>query len=197
MLTKDLSEQGLPDFDALASLFVRQGAFCSPAELHGSLCGHLAAGQRYAAAAWLQAAAQMMDVAALDEDTLVTELTALYPLSLGQLSGANFEFSLLLPDDEAPMPQRTEALGLWCHGFITGYAMAGGTMEGHLSADARETLQDLVQIAQVAADAEGNESDEVDFVEVCEYVRVSVLLVFSECNDTVAEPGVPAGEPLH
>ena len=200
MLSKDSSEQSLPEFDKLANLFVQAGAFCSPAEFHGTLCGHLAAGGRYDPANWLLAAAEMMEIAVVSEQELSASLQALYQASLQQLGGSNFEFALLLPEDETPMSQRAKALGEWCHGFLGGYGMAGGSVEGKLSDDALDAMQDMVQISQIAAE-QGDDpeagGEEADFFEVYEYVRMSAMLIFSECNQPVAAQSAPAGEPLH
>lgn len=186
-------------FDELADLFVKQGALCSPAELHGNLCGHLAAGGRYAREDWLSSAAELMEISQLDDAELVARLQVLHDQSLNQLGGGDFSFALLLPEDDTSIAQRTEALGLWCHGFLSSYAIAGGSMTENLSEDARETLRDLVHISQVAgADEMDEESDadsatEADFAEVYEYVRMAVMLVFAECNQMLepAEDSLP------
>ncbi|OMH38989.1 hypothetical protein BGP75_04495 [Motiliproteus sp. MSK22-1] len=207
MSSLDHSEQLLPDFDGLANLFVQAGAFCSPAEFHGSLCGHLAAGGRYEPTTWLAAATELMEITEVRDESLVSALQSIYQVSLEQLSNGRFEFSLLVPEDEAPMSVRAEALGQWCHGFLSSYGIAGGGVEGQLSEDALDAIQDMVQISQIAAESGEDEGEEADFVEVFEYVRMSAMLIFSECNtDSVGangedqselEQNPPAGKLLH
>ncbi len=94
------------------------------------------------------------------------------------------------------MSQRTEALGLWCHGFLSGYSMAGGGVEGKLSAEAADAFRDLLQVSQIASDAE-EDGSEADFFEVYEYVRMSGMLIFSECNLAEVPKAAPPGESLH
>lgn len=190
--------KSLPEFDTLADQFVQQGAFCSPAELHGSLCGQLAAGGRYGSSdEWLQAAVGLMDIGELTDAPLIDGLTAMYEISLEQLTSGEFGFALLLPDDDTPINLRAEALGQWCEGFLAGYAMGGGKTDGGLSDEARETLRDLITISQIATDTDEEESSEGDFTEVFEYVRMSAMLIFAECNGVPMDQGAPPGAKLH
>ena len=91
-----------------------------------------------------------------------------------------FSFSLLLPDGDNGIEDRTQALGQWCSGFISGYGQASVSRDG-LSEDASSALTDIAQISQVQAEEmEETEETERDFFEVCEYVRLAVLMLFSE-----------------
>ncbi|MCW8886578.1 MAG: UPF0149 family protein [Motiliproteus sp.] len=196
MLSADSNDKALPDFDDLASAILQVGGLGSPSELHGCLCGQLAAGGRQSNQGWIDIASELLDVNDINETALYGLLLQLYAGSLGQLESDDFGFGLLLPDEEVAMSQRADALGLWCHGFLSGYAMAGGELETGLSDDAQSALQDMVQVSQIDADQD-DDGDEADFTEVYEYVRMSVLLVFSECNRSMTESGSPAGESLH
>lgn len=190
--------KSLPAFDTLANQFLQQGAFCSPAELHGSLCGQLAAGGGFEEdAEWLQAASALMDVGELTDHDLVRSLLDVYAVSHEQLTGSDFSFELLMPDDDVAMNQRAEALGQWCEGFLAGYAMGGGKVDGNMSAEAKETLRDLITISQIATDSDEEGGDEGDFAEVYEYVRMSAMLIYAECNGVPVESSVPPGEQLH
>lgn len=190
--------KSLPQFDTLANQFLQQGAFCSPSELHGSLCGQLAAGGSYEEdGEWLQAASGLMDIGELTDHDLVRGLLDVYEVSREQLTGSDFSFELLMPDDEVPLTQRAEALGQWCEGFLAGYAMAGGKVDGNMSAEAKETLRDLITISQIATDSDEEGGDDGDFAEVYEYVRMSTMLIYAECNGVPVESAVPPGEQLH
>lgn len=190
--------KSLPQFDTVANQFLQQGAYCSPAELHGNLCGQLAAGGRYEdETEWLQAACGLMDVGEFTDPELIKSLVEIFEISSEQLSGSDFTFDLLMPDDDTVMNERAESLGNWCEGFLAGYAMAGGKVEGDLSDEAKETLRDLITISQIAADTDEEDSNEADFAEVYEYVRMSTLLIYAECNTVMAEESVPPGEQIH
>jgi len=183
-------------FDQLADLFVEQGALVSPAEVHGYLCGQLAAGSRLSPERWLLAAAEQLGVDSISVEGFGERLDQLHRQTLTELETHGFELQLLLPDEDQGVGPRAEGLGLWCHGFVAGYTLAGGPRGEGLSEDARDALDDFSQIAQIAADADDEES-QADFEEVYEYVRMGALLLFSECNRAGAEQCAPLGTALH
>ncbi len=111
-------------FDDFADMFVEMGAFGTPSELHGLMCGQLAAGVRFDADAWLAMVVAHLDVQEIEDDDDKAELVALYELALSQMSDGGFTFTLLLPDDETELLARTESLGAWCSGFLGGFGLA-------------------------------------------------------------------------
>lgn len=183
-------------FDQLADLFVEQGALVSPSELHGYLCGQLAAGQRHSPNQWLAEAIELLGVEELSVPGIDTALEGLRLSAQSQLETQGFELQLLLPDDDLSVAERADALGVWCHGFVSGYALAGGSPSEGLSADARDALEDFSQIAQIAVDSDDEESL-ADFEEIYEYVRMGALLLFSECNRADQSTAVPPGTQIH
>lgn len=121
-------------------------------------------------------------------------LVELYSQTLAQFESNDFEFTLLLPDDEQLLAQRVEALGSWCGGFLSGFGLHA-ERQSKLSAEADEGLRDLAQIARIAADSDAeSEEDEADLMEVEEYVRMAAMLIFSECN-RVPDKDLPGDEP--
>ena len=64
----------------------------------------------------------------------------------------------------------------------------------NLGEDATEILTDFARIAGISDEVTDGEENEVDLMEILEYVRISVLLIFTEC----AGSGSPLREsPLH
>ncbi len=180
--SSDLS--AMPDFDELADLFTQLGALGSPSECHGLLCGHLSAGARLESAAWLAMVGQQQDLEQIEGTDAQRLLADLYRASLARLEDMGFAFNPLLPDEQAPLAQRVEALGHWCQGFLSGFGLAYKRTEAELSEEARGALRDFAEIALVAEDTESTEENEADLMEVFEYVRMAALLVFNECNGT-------------
>ncbi|MGB0467303.1 MAG: UPF0149 family protein [Pontibacterium sp.] len=177
----------LPDFDLLANLLVEEGAqLISPSELHGLFSGHLAAGVRLEPSALLQSACDLMDINSLGQEAGKVMLTELYQQSLHMLEADELIFELLMPDDDVSLAQRAEGLGHWCQGFLAGFGLHGKQTDKTLSKEAKEALSDLNQIAQIVADDDDPEG-ESDLMQVEEYVRMVVLMLFSECN-TAARP---------
>lgn len=178
----------MPNFELIANLCVEEGVqLVSPAELHGVMVGHLAAGARLEPAVLLQTACEMMDVNSLSHESSKVTLIELYTASCQALESLDLEFELLLPDDDNEISQRAEALGRWCQSFLAGFGLYGKHTDTSLSSEAKETLNDLGQIAQISADLEELDENEADLMEVQEYVRMAALMLFTECNQAAEE----------
>lgn len=175
----------LPDFDSLADLLVEEGVLTvSPAELHGLLCGQIAAGARFDPDSLLQRVCELLDLEPFSHATGRAGVMRLYLATLQQLQAPDFSFELVLPDDDQPLALRADALGVWCGGFLSGFGLQERKGSQGLSVEGQETLRDLAQIVQISAAAEAEaDEDENDLMEVQEYVRMAALLVFSECNE--------------
>ncbi len=156
-------------------------------ELHGSLTGYLCAGGSAGAQEWLQAL--QLD----DPGTLPAQLAAtLYEDCRRQLDDPDFGFQPLLPDEDAPLAERAEALVAWCRGFLGGAGLAGLDARS-LSDDADEILRDFAGIAASRLDYTDDEEDEAALAEVQEFVRIGVLLLQRELADAAA----PRNKRLH
>ena len=59
----------------------------------------------------------------------------------------------LLPDDEAPLSERAEALCLWCQGFLYGLGSGTTADPGKVSTEAGEIIRDFTEITHVGVDA--------------------------------------------
>ena len=186
-------------FDQLSDLFVEVRSFTPPSELHGMLCGQLCAGLRPAQQSWLVAAQEQMNVPEGLQPRAKSVLADFYDQVLASLAADNLSFSVLLPGDDEPVVERTEALGQWCTGFISGYGMAG-IDKTKMSEESAGVLTDLAQIAMVEAeDLEQSEESERDFCEVYEYVRMAALMLFNEHRDKTEQSQVISAEnrPVH
>ena len=65
-------------------------------------------------------------------------------------------------------------------GFLVGFgSMRGGDISSELS----ESLNDLQAIGEIQSDEQGDDEDsERDFMQIEEYVRMAVILAYSELN---------------
>ena len=173
----------LPDFELVANMFVEEGVrVVSPSELHGLISGHLAAGARLQPTMLLQTACELLDIEALSHESSKVTLVNLYSASCDALERLDLDFEMLLPDDENEISQRADALGRWCQSFLSGFGLYGKHTDASLSSEAKETLTDLGQIAQISIELEELDENESDLMEVQEYVRMAVLMLFTECN---------------
>ncbi|MEJ2346826.1 MAG: UPF0149 family protein [Gammaproteobacteria bacterium] len=177
------------DYPALGRLLQRAGAETGPAESHGILCGMLCAQHNVDRGRW---ANELFAGEAGASDLLARELAdALEPLreeTVRQLHDESFGFELLLPDDQESLRCRAQALAEWCRGFLLGFSTLGGVHAG-LSGDAQEVLGDLVQISRLQGEqGVEDEQEEQSLVEIVEYVRVGVLLIWEELHPAPTDP---------
>ena len=191
------------DFEGWANLFTRCRAFSHPSELHGGLCGRLAAGARLNQQQWLEVVCEHIGIApeTLEQgEDLPAELpdfmAEAYQQTLDQLRATDMAFEPLLPEDDYAFEQRLQALAAWVRGFLEGMALAAGEKLGQAPDEIRELIEDMVAISQVEESDEGDEAAEVQLIDITEYVRLGVISVFTEFNPP--EPSTPsAGQTLH
>lgn len=178
-------------FDQLEDLFYQLSAKVSPSGFHGFLCGRLSCGSVQlddlvnSSTQWL----------GLDEDAAQAAqnpLEEFYETTLSDLHDISFLFQPLLPDDELPLPERLMAVGEWCSNYLSGLGEGMGE-EFEVSQEGKEALQDISAIAQISSDLEVDEDGEQDYMELVEFIRIAVQLIFSDLDpelDQQAEPTI-------
>jgi hypothetical protein len=177
-----------PSFDVIDAVLRRAEAPTDAAEAHGSLCGLVCGLGDSGQSAWLAETlpgglADGHSNAVVAEETGAA-LKALAFRTCVDLDKAEMTFQPLLPDDAEPLVQRVDGLAQWCQGFNHGLYVAAriGDAEAELrSGNTAEIVCDFADIAQVAVgDEEPDAEGEAAYVELVEYVRVSVQLVYEE-----------------
>jgi yecA family protein len=114
-------------------------------------------------------------------------LQGLYENTLARLNSPDLDFELLLPDDSFPLRERTEALGSWCSGFLSGLGMGGLPPADQLPDEVAELLDDLSKIAQVDFEVDQPDEDERHaYEDIVEYIRVGVLYIHEELQPGTA-----------
>jgi len=159
-------------------------------ELHGGMCGLLCAGDSAAVASWVE---DCLGESSLDGalDAARDQLLELELQSWGALTAPDLEFYPLLPDDDSVLQEQVSALGLWCHGFLLGLGLGGVSLDKAKSDDTEvgelaEIIHDFSEISRVGvSEGEFDNNDDPGFVliELVEYVRVSVQIVFEELEE--------------
>lgn len=193
MSETDTSADRAAEFERWANVFSTHKAFSHPSELHGVLCGRLAAGSRIDEPEWLSMVCEHMGLAkeaAEESDDLAPFMNSAYGKTLKQLQSTDMSFYPLLPDDDYAIEQRLEALVAWVRGFLEGMALAAGESLGQAPDEIRELIEDMVAISQLSEDEESDDESEQQLLEITEYVRLGALAVFTEFND----PEKPAGD---
>ena len=170
-------------FDDISNALLAADLPVSPAEIHGLLCGCICGGRTLQLHDLNELVCKLLDGVAEEVEPIEALLGELYQHSVGQVRNGGFVFQPVLPDDDAALDERVMALGEWCQGFLFGLGQSGLSNETQLTTEIADVLRDLAAVAQVGLN-ETAEDDEVSYTELVEYVRVAVLLVAAELDDS-------------
>src|SRR3990167_4483117 len=136
----------LPNFEELQTALTKANVAFHPSQVHGLLCGYISATSGMKTIHFLEKI-----IFGKKKSLPCRELLQhIYETSYHQMSEFSFEFSLLLPDDTADINSRTEALGLWCQGFLTGLERSNISIRKQEKSELADTLNDIVEIAKVS-----------------------------------------------
>ena len=176
-----------PEILELEELLYRIDASMGAAEAHGALCGMLCARGTVELSEWVDHVVGEQEQGSDLLHDVVHKLSELHQTTLEMINDATGDFKLLLPDDDDSLPERVEAIAAWCQGFIYGLAAGGIQQDSELPEDAEELLKDMVEISRAGHDvddggdeAANEDEDEVALMEIEEYVRMGVLLIYEE-----------------
>lgn len=180
--------QGVEYYD-VADALQRASTGADAADCHGFLCGLICAAGFADQKVWIAEVFEAYD----PKDPLQSEalrlLQSLYEDTLSRLNSPDLDFELLLPDDGDPLHERTESLGNWCSGFLSGLGMGGLPPQEQLPDEISEFMQDVAQISKVDFELENpDEEDQLAFEEVVDYIRVGVMFVHEELQPSKAAP---------
>jgi len=170
-------------FSEIQRVLADERSMTDAAEAHGTLAGALCSASTYRFEDWLQeilpdGRAQPVSTGALH---------GLYFLTTETLSGAEMSFEPLLPDDTQPLDERAAALSQWCVGFL--YGLGSGAIQdlSKLPGEVGEVVRDFDELTRIGVGTgESEEENESAYVELVEFVRVGVQLVYEELESVRA-----------
>jgi uncharacterized protein YgfB (UPF0149 family) len=185
-----------PTFDSLEQLLRSAGALGETAEIHGEFCGLVCLMGHEAARPWIAGVLGSEGgghgAVGPGAQDLADLLEVLAEQTWKSLDDGDMGFTPLLPDDNAALELRAENLGLWCQGFVHGLGLAGtkdDTNPIFKTGVTGDIVGDFSEIARAAFAEEETEGEgEAAYMELVEYVRVSVQLVFEELHRLRADP---------
>ncbi len=186
----------LPDFEHSLAMAKGNLDVAALAECHGVACGLLVRQPDCSPDAFL-ALLDMLEIVKDPGPGFRDSLLELLEASRGQLRDEEMQLGIWLPDDEASLDDRTEALAQWCNGFLASIGSGEDKRLETLSGEAAEALADIQEIAlaEIGEEATNGEDDleeeEGAFAEIVEYIRVAVLILREDLR------GPAPGESIH
>lgn len=165
----------MPTFNELAHALNKTKLKMHPSQAHGLITG-IICGNIKTDAAW-----EALITGSENSTKAKAILDDLYQETQKQLQDFLFEFQLILPEDEAELNSRAEALTLWVQGFLTGLKLANITIENRAPGEVTEAINDLIEIANMNyEEVVPSEEDEAAYMELVEYVRMAIILIYQE-----------------
>ncbi len=171
----------------------------STAEFHGTFCALLCTRTPVDSRAWVDEIVIHGRAGPVSEECLWREcLVEICELARAAFEGGECDLELLLPDDDQPLADRSRALVDWCGGFLYGLGLQPAALLEILSADAREVIDDILEFTHmdVTSGAAEDQNAERSYVELVEYLRVGVLLIYEEIIHGPEAAGAHSGR-LH
>ena len=147
----------------------------SAAEFHGTLTGLVCAGHSDRNIdQW-----QELLVSKSETQPLLDATCGLMALTERSLEPPDFSFQPIFCSATS-LPERTHALGDWCRGFTLGFGWDDTTTVTSFGEDTTEAFSDIAHIALAEPGTDPPETEERALVELEEYLRVSVQLIYEE-----------------
>lgn len=173
------------NFEILTQALTKFDILIDGAELHGIITGLLCAGMTDDDEHWPEILADVSNNGVNYEPELLVEISQLLRLTKQQLENNDFALELILPDDEKTNSEQCQGLISWIQGFLLGFGLQKKTAAG-LSDELREGLHDLTEITRLDTDVEEDEDTSRELFSVIEFVRVTAMLCFNECQANLA-----------
>lgn len=179
----------LPGYAELEQALMDVGAAIGAAEAQGMLCGMLSSIGEITPAGWIAQVLDGTEPKGEPARRCLELLAATYQGTRTGLDDSNLDFRLMLPPDEAGLPDLAGALGAWANGYLYGLGNVRPGSDAELPGDVREALTSMAEIARVDSEAAA-ETDRDSFEELVEFVRVAVLLVREQLRPAKREEPV-------
>lgn len=174
-----MTEHSLPTYNDLSLALSNTKPMTNPSEAHGVIVAFICAKDR--SKRW-----ENLITGDQKSQSVQELLQTLFNVSAKQLQSGDFEFALILPEDSASLPSRAEALTLWCQGFLTGLKL-NNLQTGELPKDIKDAIDDITEIAKMQYEAVvESEEDEEAYVELVEYIRVAVIMIYEASHPETA-----------
>jgi yecA family protein len=183
----------LPSYVEVTNALKKTPAKFNAAQVHGLFCGLICGTSGKQNERW-----EKLLLEDIKEQNSREILQGLYETSYHLMSEFSFEFTLLLPADTKDINERTEALGLWCQGFLAGLKQTHIPIEHREPGEVTDAIDDIVEIAQVNfGEIPANDEEESAYFELVEYVRLAALMIFQDIKSDDTQKETDTNKFLH
>lgn len=179
----------LPSYEIFSNTISTLNLPLSSSGLHGVMCGYLSAGAFKDGEVYMRALMTQQH----DENTRAAAraIFNLFAVTEQQMTQQQYEFELLLPDDQQPLFDRAKAFSEWCNGYAQGSTLAGIDHDDLEDEETKEALEHILEFANLDYEAvDVSDEDERSFMEVCEYTRVAVMHIYTDLKMNCIHEGV-------
>jgi len=160
----------------------------SASELHGMMCGYLCASADAQGESYLRAL--LNNKKDQESRSALLSMFSVFTISQQQIANFDFDFEMLLPDDDEMLVARAQAFSEWCEGFTQALTTAGVDADQFYEEEAQEALQHIIEFADLDCDTlDVDEEDEKALMEVSEYARLAVLRLHGDLIANEKERG--------
>ena len=166
-------------YQSLSQVLETHDISAEPAEVQGMLVGMLSGGMPMQSMEWSDALCDFVNQGEPFPPEVEEQLNGLFQQSCEQLMESDFALGLYIPDDDADINVRGQALIQWVQGFLLGFGLHQNDL-ANASDDIQEVIADLADISRMDDHMADDEDSEQALTEVSEYVRVAAMLCFSE-----------------
>ncbi|SVC89532.1 uncharacterized protein METZ01_LOCUS342386 [marine metagenome] len=183
------------DYDSVNRQLISAGTGVCASESHGFLCGVFCASNTVASTIWQEyLLVGVEDTSNFDESFAV--LNQLAECISEEILSEEMIFTLLLPDDQVSIAERSNSISEWCAGFVSGLGIGRGKNKLDLGNDGDEFLKDVISISRVESSVDEGDDAETAYFEVVEYIRVGVIFIYQQLHET-QKRNISTKENLH
>ncbi len=157
------------------------GVLASPSELHAQASAVLCVNKTASFELWLKQMINEYCVENPHDPNFNMVMSAVFDYAKDQLGKDDYSYQLLLPQDNSSLANRVSVLSEWVATFLSALGTTGMT-DNRLSKEGSEFMRDMEQIARIENDEDEVTGEELDFIEITEYVRTGVMMLYIELN---------------
>ncbi len=175
----------LPESQKIQEACAVLGVSLHPSHLQGTLSALLSGAVAISDRAWVDAMLpNFVDAKNPVQQRAYECLLELFSTTKSLFDSNCFEFKVLLPEDEAPLYERIEAISTWTEGFLATLKILGIDLQKAPTPELQEAFNHLMNVICLEYDPEDEADEEAEkaYAELEDYLRIVVQGVYQARN---------------